>query len=128
TMGLRGGSRLELEVVTPDGSPLRFEVWRARSNGSVTLEMPVDAPSGFALEDLAPFEDGTWVVAFPALSRGDVLVHSECVGGLRGCTETRQPGETCPPGFPCDEGLLCELPAGLADPLAIGTCVPRTGS
>ncbi|HEY6459770.1 MAG TPA: hypothetical protein VIY73_06450, partial [Polyangiaceae bacterium] len=27
TMGLLGGGQLELEVVTPDGSPVRFEVW-----------------------------------------------------------------------------------------------------
>jgi hypothetical protein len=115
TMDLRGGSQLELEVVTPDGSPLRFEVWRARSDGTATLEVPVDATSGFALEDIDPVEDGTWAVVFPGSQRGDVIVHTDCVGGLRGCAQTRQPGETCPPGWACDVGLAC----------VGGTCVPQ---
>lgn len=126
SMGLLGGSRLELEVVTPDGAPVRFEVWRARSDGTATLEMPVDAKSGFALQDLEPVEDGTWLVVFPGAQRGDVTVHTDCVGGLRGCLQLRQPGETCPPGWACDEGLACELPVGVCGPLAgVGTCVPR---
>jgi hypothetical protein len=116
TMDLRGGSQLELEVVTPDGSPVRFEVWRARNDGTVTLEIPVDATSGFALEDIDPEEDGTWVVAFQGSQRGDVNVHTDCVGGLRGCALTRQPGETCPVGWTCDVGLAC----------VNGTCVLRT--
>jgi hypothetical protein len=110
TMDLLGGSQLQLEVVTPDGSPVRFAVWRARNDGTVTLEMPVDATSGFALEDIDPVEDGTWVVVFPGSQRGDVIVHTDCVGGLRGCAQTRQPGETCPPGWACDVGLECDLP------------------
>jgi hypothetical protein len=112
TMGLRGGSQLELEVVTTDGSPMQFEVWRARSDGSATLEMPVDATSGFALESIDPEEDGTWLVVFAGAQRGDVIVHGDCVGGLHGCAQARQPGETCPPGWECDVGLVCE-----------GTCV-----
>jgi len=110
TMDLLGGSQLQLEVVTPDGSPVKFEVWRARNDGTVTLEMPVDATSGFALEDIAPVEDGTWVVVFAGEQRGDVIVHTDCVAGLRGCAQTRQPGETCPPGWACDVGLACNLP------------------
>ncbi|MGD0526533.1 MAG: hypothetical protein ABSE49_15400 [Polyangiaceae bacterium] len=112
TMGLLGGSQLELEVVTTDGSPMQFEVWRARSDGSATLEMPVDATSGFALEDVDPVEDGTWLVVFAGGQHADVIVHGDCVGGLHGCAEARQPGESCPPGWPCDVGLVCE-----------GTCV-----
>jgi hypothetical protein len=119
TMDLRGGSQLELEVVTPDGSPVRFEVWRARTDGTATLEMPVDATSGFALEDIDPFEDGIWVIQFPANQGVDVIVHTDCVGGLHGCAETRQPGETCPPGWTCDEGLTCvRAPLG-----GVATCV-----
>jgi len=118
-MDLRGGSQLELEVVTPDGSPVQFEVWRTRFDGTATLEMPVDATSGFALEDLDPFEDGTWLLQFPANQGKDVIVHTDCVGGLRGCAETRQPGETCPPGWACDVGLACVRP-----PLGgVPTCV-----
>jgi hypothetical protein len=113
TMDLLGGSQLELEVVTPDGSPVRFEVWRERGDGTVTLEMPVDAKSGFALEDVDPVEDGTWVIAFAGSQRGDVIVHTDCVAGLRGCAQTRQPGETCPPGWACDVGLACELPGAV---------------
>jgi len=118
TMDLLGGSQLELEVVTPDGSPVRFEVWRARNDGTVTLEMPVDATSGFALEDIDPFEDGTWVVLFPGRQRGDVIVHTDCVGGLRGCAQTRQPGESCSPGWTCDVGLVCEVPGCVCRPQA----------
>jgi hypothetical protein len=129
TMDLLGGSQLELEVVTPDGSPVRFQVWRERNDGTATLEMPVDATSGFALEDIDPEEDGDWVVLFPGEQRGDVIVHTDCVGGLRGCAQTRQPGETCPAGWTCDVGLACELTIGVCGPLAgVGTCVPAPTS
>jgi hypothetical protein len=133
TLDLVGGSKLELEVVTPDGSPVRFEVWRVRNDGTATLEIPVDAQSGFALETIAPDEDGRWALRFPGLSSGapaplapsgDVIVHADCVGGLHGCTQLLQPGETCPAGWQCDQGLACELPIGVCGPLAgAGTCV-----
>ncbi len=124
TMGLLGGSQLELEVVTPDASPVRFEVWRVRADGTATLEIPVDAPSGFALENIAPDEDGTWVLRFPATAPGDVIVHADCTGGLHGCAQLLQPGEHCPAGWQCDQGLTCELPIGACGPLAgTGTCV-----
>jgi hypothetical protein len=126
TMDLVGGSQLELEVVTPEGSPVRFEVWRVRSDGTATLEIPVDARSGFALENITPDEDGRWALLFPAVSpaRGDVLVHADCVGGLHGCTQLLQPGQHCPAGWQCDQGLTCELPIGVCGPLAgVGTCV-----
>jgi hypothetical protein len=129
SMDLLGGSQLELEVVTPDSSPVHFEVWRARGDGTVTLEMPVEARSGFALENIDPVEDGTWLLLFPGRQRGDVTVHTDCVGGLRGCAQTRQPGETCPPGWACDVGLACQLPVGVCGPLAgAGTCVPQPGA
>jgi hypothetical protein len=125
TMGLLGGGHVELEVVTSDGSPVQFEVWRARRDGTATLEIPVDAASGFALEQIDPDEDGTWAILFPGAQRGTAIVHLDCVGGLRGCMEARQPGQTCPPGWDCDEGLDCELPIGSCEPLAgTGTCVP----
>jgi hypothetical protein len=122
---LLGGSQVELEVVTPDGSPVRFQVWRGRRDGTATLQVPVDATSGFALEDLDPDEDSTWLILFPGAQRGEAIVHMECVGGLHGCAQTRQPGQSCPAGFACDQGLTCELPIGVCGPLAgIGTCVP----
>jgi hypothetical protein len=124
TLDLLGGSQLELEVVTPDGSPVKFEVWRVRQDGTATLEIPVDSRSGFALENLAPDEDGTWALRFPPIAvAGDVTVHIDCVGGLHGCTELLQPGEQCPAGWQCDQGLACVLPVGVCGPLAgVGTC------
>jgi hypothetical protein len=124
TVDLLGGSQVELEVVTPDASPLRFEVWRVRHDGSARLEIPVDARSGFALENLAPDEDGTWAILFPATTPGSVTVHMDCVGGLHGCAQWLQPGDACPAGWQCDQGLTCELPVGVCGPLAgAGTCV-----
>ena len=127
SLALLGGSQVEVEVVTPDGSPVRFEIWRARVDGPTTLEIPVDASSGFALEELDPTEDGTWAIVFPPAAQGTAIVHMDCIGGLRGCMQRRQPGQTCPPGFACDEGLSCELPIGVCGPLAgTGTCVLRS--
>jgi hypothetical protein len=124
TLNLLGGSQVELEVVTPDASPVRFEVWRVRGDGTATLEIPVDASSGFALENVAPDEDGTWAIRFPATAPGDVIVHMDCVGGLHGCARWLQPGDFCPVGWQCDQGLACELPVGVCGPLAgVGTCV-----
>jgi hypothetical protein len=129
TMDLVGGAQIELEVVTPDASPIRFEVWRVRHDGSATLEIPVDAASGFALEQIDADEDGTWAVRFPGEQQGEVIVHMDCIGGMHGCAQTRQPGETCPAGWTCDVGLDCELPVGVCGPLAgVGTCVPTPTS
>ncbi|MGH7297288.1 MAG: Kazal-type serine protease inhibitor domain-containing protein [Polyangiaceae bacterium] len=126
TLGLLGGGQIELEVVTPDGSPVRFEVWRARGDGTATLEIPVNAASGFALEEIDPQEDGTWAILFPGAQRGTAIVHLDCVAGPRGCMLERQPGQLCPAGWDCDEGLECELPVGVCGPLAgTGTCVAR---
>jgi hypothetical protein len=113
TIGLRGGGQVELEVVTPDGAPLRFEVWQGHVDGTATLRMPVDSASGFALEEIDPDEDGTWAILFPGGQPGQVLVHMDCIGGLRGCSLLRQPGQSCPVGWSCDEGLVCQLPAGV---------------
>jgi hypothetical protein len=124
TVDLLGGSRVELEVVTPDASPVRFEVWRVRGDGTATLEIPVDASSGFALENVAPEEDGTWAIRFPATTPGDVIVHMDCVGGLHGCAKWLQPGDFCPVGWQCAQGLTCQLPVGVCGPLAgVGKCV-----
>jgi hypothetical protein len=127
SMALLGGGQVELEVVSPDGSPLRFEVWRAHVDGTTTLEIPVDAASGFALEELDPEEDGTWAIVFPGGQAGSAIVHMDCIGGLHGCMQWRQPGQSCPPGFDCDRGLDCDLPVGVCGPLAgTGTCVARS--
>jgi hypothetical protein len=129
TMGLLGGGQVELEVVTPDGSPIEFEVWRTQRDGVATLEIPVEASSGFALEDIDPEETGTWALLFPRQTSRAVIVHMDCVGGLYGCAQSLQPGESCPAGWTCDTGLSCELPIGVCGPLAgIGTCVPTPTS
>jgi hypothetical protein len=121
---LVGGAQIELEVVTPDSSPVEFELWQAHVDGEATLVMPVDAPSGFALEDVDATEDSTWLIVFPSLPAGQVIVHMDCVGGNHGCSPELQPGDDCPAGWSCDEGLVCQLPVGVCGPLAgVGTCV-----
>jgi hypothetical protein len=120
---LLGGAQLDIEVATLDSSPVRFELWRVRVDGTATLESPVDARSGFALQRMTADENGTWLLRFPAAAQATALVHMDCLGGIRGCTPERQPGETCPAGWDCDTGLDCELPVGACSPLAaLGTC------
>jgi hypothetical protein len=107
TFDLLGGARVALEVAAKDEQPLRYEVWRVRNDGTATLEAPVDSRSGFALEEIDADQDGVWALRFPPAQDGRVLVHTDCVGGLNGCTPLRQPGQTCPPGWQCDDGLKC---------------------
>src|SRR5260370_28929618 len=59
TFDLVGGAQVELEVVTRDASPLRFELWQAHVDGTATLRYPVDAASGLALDRIAADEDAT---------------------------------------------------------------------
>jgi hypothetical protein len=129
TMDLVGGAQIDLEVVTEDSSPVRFEVWTLSVDGTATLQMPVDAPSGFALESIDVQEDATWAIRFEGGQHGDVIVHIDCLGGMHGCAELRQPGQTCPAGWTCDVGLQCQLPIGVCGPLAgVGTCVMQATS
>ncbi|HEY8041182.1 MAG TPA: Kazal-type serine protease inhibitor domain-containing protein [Polyangiaceae bacterium] len=123
TFDLVGGSQVALEVASHDGAPLRFEVWRVRVDGTASLLVPIDSRSGFALQQIAPEEDGTWVLRFPAATGDDVVTRLDCVAGMHGCARTRQPGESCPAGWSCDVGLACQLPVGVCGPLAgVGTC------
>jgi hypothetical protein len=121
---LLAGAQVQLEVVTRDGSPLTFELWQEHLDGTAMLIDAVDAYSGFALDRLLPNEDGRWILLFPETSPGlHALVRMDCVGGNRGCTPQRQPGESCPAGPSCDEGLECALPLGACGPrTAPGTC------
>lgn len=125
---LLGGAQVEMEVMTRDGSPVRFEVWRVRLDGTADLQVPVDSRSGFGLQQVDADEDGTWLLRFPAAAEATVRVHMDCIGGVRGCSSAQQPGESCPAGWSCDVGLQCELPIGACGPLAAaGTCaVPPT--
>jgi hypothetical protein len=124
TFDLVGGAQIEMEVVTRDASPVRFELWQAHRDGTTTLRDPVDAPSGFAIDRVEADEDGRWALVFPVgTSGGRALVRMDCVGGFRGCAPQRQPGESCPAGWSCDVGLECMLPVGACGPLAAsGTC------
>jgi hypothetical protein len=129
TFDLLGGTDLELEVVTADASPLTFELWQAHVDGTATLVDPVDASSGFALDRIRPDEDARWLLVFPGTRPGTrALVRMDCVAGIHGCTPERQPGESCPAGWSCDEGLECALPVGACGPLAAsGTCIVPPG-
>jgi hypothetical protein len=125
TFDLRGGADVELEVVTRDASPLTFELWQAHVDGTATLVDPVDASSGFALDRIRADEDARWLLVFPEAAAGtQAFVRMDCVGGAHGCTPGRQPGESCPAGWSCDEGLECALPLGACGLLAAsGTCI-----
>jgi hypothetical protein len=125
TFDLLGGAEVELEVVTADASPLTFELWQAHVDGTATLVDPVDASSGFALDRIRPDEGARWILVFPRASPGtQALVRMDCVGGIHGCTPERQPGDSCPAGWSCDEGLECALPLGACGSLAAwGTCM-----
>jgi hypothetical protein len=126
TMDLVGGAQIDLEVVTQASTPIRFEVWTVSLDGTAVLQMPVDAPSGFALESIRTEQDGMWAIRFEGEQRADVIVHMDCLGGTHGCAQFRQPGQTCPAGWTCDLGLECDLPVGVCGPLdGIGTCVER---
>jgi hypothetical protein len=120
-----GGATIELEVVTRDASPVRFALWQMHVDGTATLEDPVDARSGFAIARVGPDENAHFGIVFPATpDRVDAIVRMDCAGGIHGCTPDRQPGESCPAGWSCDVGLVCQLPPGASDPLAAaGTCV-----
>lgn len=116
TFDLLGGSRARLEVATRGGVPVRFELWRLHVGGVVTPVVPVDSRSGFALEDIDADEDASWAIVFDSAPDAEVIVDVECARDLGACSPYRQPGETCPPGWPCDEGLVCvrgrcEVPA-----------------
>lgn len=121
---LRGGAQVQALVATRDGSPVRFELWRVRGDGTASLVSPVDSRSGFALQRIDADQDGTWLLRFPAAAAASVVVRLDCAGGIHGCTPERQPGQSCPAGWSCDQGLTCELPIGACSPLAAaGVCV-----
>lgn len=110
---LLGGADLDLELVAKDGAPLRAELWQVHVDHWATLAMTVDDSSGFALHALHASEDSSWVLRFAPGAPSDVVVHLACTGSTRGCTPRLQPGEACPAGWLCDEGLTCEVQGGV---------------
>lgn len=102
------GARVELEVVTTNGSPLRYELLRLRKDGSTELLNAFHVDSGFSLTTFYASSDGQYVVHFPEMEAPrDVVVHMECKADGKRCAPSMQPGESCMAGHECDSGLLC---------------------
>ena len=123
---LGAGARVQLEAATSDGAPLRLELHRVRRDGTAELLAPVDVASGFYLTTFEATSDGEFVLWFPAPRDAVVAVRLECEGGEGRCSPMRQPGESCAPGYSCDEGLDCLLPYGECDKwIYLGACTKR---
>ena len=110
TFDLLGGADVDMELVAKDGAPLQVELWQLHVDRWATLAMTVDEPSGFALHELHADEDSSWLLRFPAGVPDDVVVSLHCTGSTNGCTPFVQPGDACPDGWQCDEGLTCKVP------------------
>jgi len=73
---LVAGAQVELEVVTTNGSPLRYELLRLRKDGSTELLNAFHVDSGFSLTTFYAANDGLYVVHFPQVDEAqDVVVH-----------------------------------------------------
>jgi hypothetical protein len=110
TFDLLGGADVDLEIVAKNGAPLEFELWQVHVDKWATLDFTVDEASGFALHELHTDEDSSWLLRFPAGAATDVVVSITCEDSTHGCTPLLQPGQLCPIGWPCDEGLVCKVP------------------
>jgi hypothetical protein len=124
-MNLVAAAQVQLEVATTDSSPLRFELYRVRKDHTTELLAPVDSRSGWDLETFEASSDDLFVLWFPQVDATprQVNVMMTCLGGAGRCAPTGQPGESCAPGFACDEGLDCILPPGDCDPwVSTGVC------
>lgn len=115
TFDLLGGADVDLEIVAKDGQPLEVELWQIHVDHWGTLALTVDASSGFALHELHADEDSSWLLRFPAGAPEDVVVHIDCTGSTHGCTPWLQPGDFCPVGWACDEGLVCKVPGDVCE-------------
>lgn len=108
TFDLIAGAQVELEVVTTNGSPLRYELLRIRKDGSTELLNAFHVDSGFSLTTFNASSDGEYVVHFPQVDEAQsIVVHMECKGDGKRCAPSMQPGEACMAGHECDDGLLC---------------------
>jgi hypothetical protein len=110
TFDLLGGAQVEIEIATRDGQPVRFELWQVHVGGRVNMVTTVDSRSGFALQSLHAEEDSSWAVRFLPDVPEQVVVRIDCTGSTHGCTPFLQPGDRCPAGWQCDEGLTCIVP------------------
>jgi hypothetical protein len=121
---LQAGASVQLEAVTADGSPIRFEVWRVHQDGHVELVNAFDVASGFVLTDVDAPSDGRALIHFPAPgSPRDVVIHLDCDRAGARCTPTMQPGEPCFNVDACAAGLACVPADGACDGgFSGGTC------
>jgi hypothetical protein len=110
TFDLLGGADVDIELVTKDGAPLVAELWQVHVDKWATLALTIDEDSGFSLHALHADEDSSWLLRFASGMSRDVVVHIDCGGGLQGCTPYLQPGDRCPVGWQCDQGLTCKIP------------------
>jgi hypothetical protein len=110
TFDLLGGADVDLELVAKAEAALHVELWHIHVDRWATLAMTVDDPSGFALHELHADEDSSWLLRFPAGLPGDVVVSIHCEDSTSGCSPFVQPGDPCPDGWQCDEGLTCKVP------------------
>src|SRR5262245_24077688 len=96
TFDLVAGARVELEVVTTNGSLLRYELLRLRNDGTTELLNAFHVDSGFSLTTFYASSDGQYILHFPELDEPrDVVVHMECKGDGKRCSPAMQPGEGC---------------------------------
>jgi len=120
------GAQVELEAVTTDDSPIRFELWMVHADGHAELVNAFDVESGFVLTNINDQTgDLRYIIHFPAPAvPRDVVVSMTCQRTSGRCTDDMQPGEVCFAGHTCAEGLVC-APGGTAcDPIWFGgTCV-----
>jgi hypothetical protein len=110
TFDLLGGADVDLEIVAKNGAPLQFELWQVHVDRWATLAFTVNEESGFALHEVHTDEDSSWLLRFPAAVPSDVVVNITCEDSTHGCTPFLQPGQPCPVGWQCDEGLVCKVP------------------
>lgn len=110
TFDLLGGAQVEIEIASREGQPVRFELWQVHVGGWASMVTTVDSRSGFALESLHADEDSSWVLKFLPDVPEQVVVRIDCTGSTHGCTPFAQPGDACPAGWQCDQGLTCVVP------------------
>ncbi len=127
---LVAGARVELEVVTRDGSPLRFELLRLRRDGSSELLNAFHADSGFTLTSFVASADGKFILHFPqSLAGHDVVVHIECKSTGARCGPSQTEGQVCMVARDCADGLACYPSAGACNAEVMGgTCVRPIGA
>src|SRR5262249_6678869 len=108
-----------------NGSLLRYELLRQRSDGTTELLNAFHVDSGFSLTTFYASSDGQYILHFPELDEPrDVVVHMECKGDGKRCSPSMQPGGGCMAGHECDEGLFCYPPQGSCNAtLQGGRCV-----